>query len=109
MLDGKRYYAVFPDEGPVLRPRIRAVLDALGNLDKAFRQHLEALQPDNLDRDCRTSARWVVGTNVGIFRFPYRDFNVKSVGYLSIEVPLLHQTLTISIPAWRHRDVAVED
>ena len=55
MLDGKRYYAVFPDEDPVLRPRIGAVLDALGNLDKAFRQHLEAFQPDNLDRDCRSS------------------------------------------------------
>jgi hypothetical protein len=55
MLDGKRYYAVFPDEDPVLRPRIRAVLDALGNLDKALRQHLEAFRPDNLDRDCRSS------------------------------------------------------
>jgi hypothetical protein len=41
MLDGKRYYTVFPDEDPELRPRIRAVLDALGNLDKAFRQHLK--------------------------------------------------------------------
>ena len=55
MLDGKRYYAMFPDEDPELRPQIRAVLDALGNLDKAFRQHLEAFQPNNLDRDCRTS------------------------------------------------------
>ena len=55
MLDGKRYYAMFPDEDPALRPRIRAVLDALRNLDKAFRQHLEAFQPNNLDRDCRTS------------------------------------------------------
>jgi hypothetical protein len=45
MLNGKRYYAVFPDEDPELRPRIRAVLDALGNLDKAFRQHFEAFQP----------------------------------------------------------------
>ena len=33
MLDGKRYYAMFPDEDPELQPRIRAVLDALGNLD----------------------------------------------------------------------------
>jgi hypothetical protein len=41
---------VFPDEDPELRPRIRAVLDALGNLDKAFRQHFEAFQPKNLDR-----------------------------------------------------------
>ncbi len=50
MLDGKRYYAAFPDEGPELLPRIRAVLDALGNLDKAFRQHLEAFRPTNPDR-----------------------------------------------------------
>jgi hypothetical protein len=48
MLDGKRYYAVFPDENPELWPRVRAVLDALANLDKAFRQHLPTFQPDNL-------------------------------------------------------------
>src|ERR1700731_2256500 len=35
---------------PRTRPRIRAVLDAHGNLDKAFRQHLEAFQAKNLDR-----------------------------------------------------------
>ncbi len=51
MLDGKRYYAVFSDEDPELQPRIRPVLDALGNLDKAFRQHLKVFQPDSLDRD----------------------------------------------------------
>ena len=51
MLDGKRYYAVFPDEDPELRPRIRAILDALGNLDKVFRQHFEAFQPKKVDRD----------------------------------------------------------
>jgi hypothetical protein len=34
MLDGKRYYAVFPDEDPEMRPRITAVLDALGKLQK---------------------------------------------------------------------------
>ena len=55
MLDGKRYYAAFPDEDPELRPRIRAVLDGLGNLNKAFRQHLEAFQPHSLDRDCKAS------------------------------------------------------
>jgi hypothetical protein len=47
MLDGKRYYAVFPDESPELRSRIRAVLDALADLDEAFRQHLQMFQPDN--------------------------------------------------------------
>jgi hypothetical protein len=48
MLDGKRYYAVFPDENPELRRRIRAVLDALANVNKAFRRHFEAFQPKNL-------------------------------------------------------------
>jgi hypothetical protein len=55
MLDGKRYYAAFPDEDAELRPRMRAVLDALGKLDKAFRQHFEAFQPDSLHREPRTS------------------------------------------------------
>jgi hypothetical protein len=48
MLDGKRYYAVFPDENPELRPRLRAVLDALADVNNAFRQHLEAFQPASL-------------------------------------------------------------
>jgi hypothetical protein len=55
MLDGKRYYAAFPDEDPELRPRVRAVLDALANVNKAFRQHLEAFQPMDLDRKPMTS------------------------------------------------------
>jgi hypothetical protein len=55
MLDGKRYYAVFPDEDPELRPRIRAVLDAQANLDKAFRQHLEAFRPENLHSEQKTT------------------------------------------------------
>ena len=54
MLDGKRYYAVFPDENPELRPRLRAVLDALADVNKAFRQHLEAFQPDSLHDGQRT-------------------------------------------------------
>jgi hypothetical protein len=55
MLDAKRYYAVFPDEDPELRPRLRAVLDALGKLDKAFRQHLETFQPKNSYRESDAS------------------------------------------------------
>jgi hypothetical protein len=55
MLDGKRYYAAFPDEDPELRTRIRAVLDALGKLDKIFRQHYEAFQPKDLGRKPGTS------------------------------------------------------
>jgi len=45
MLDGKRYYAAFPDDDPALPPRVRAVLDALRKLDKAFRLHFEAFRP----------------------------------------------------------------
>ena len=48
MLDGKRYYAAFPDEDPGLRPRITAVLRALGKVEKAFRKHAEAFQTDKL-------------------------------------------------------------
>jgi hypothetical protein len=55
MLDGKRYYAAFPDEDPELQPRVRAVLDALGKLNKAFRQHFEAFQPSDPDRKPRTN------------------------------------------------------
>jgi hypothetical protein len=51
MLDGKRYYAVFPDEDPEMRPRITAVLDALGKLQKAFRQHIEQFQVATTPRE----------------------------------------------------------
>ena len=51
MLDGKRYYAVFPDEDPEMRPRITAVLDALGKLQKAFRQHIEQFQVATTQRE----------------------------------------------------------
>ena len=52
MLDGKRYYAVFPDEDPELRPRIRAVLDALGNLDKVIPTAFRSVSAkESFDRD----------------------------------------------------------
>jgi len=44
MLDGKRYYAAFPDESPYTRPPIlvsRELLDALNALEKQFRQKIE--------------------------------------------------------------------
>jgi hypothetical protein len=44
----RRAQLVPSNEDPELRSRISAVLDALGNLDKAFRQHLEISQPDRL-------------------------------------------------------------
>jgi hypothetical protein len=44
----RRTQLVPSNEDPELRPRINEVLDALGNLDRAFRQHLETSQPDRL-------------------------------------------------------------
>ena len=55
MLDGKRYYSVFPDENPELQSRVRAVLAALAKVNKAFRPHPEAFQPNNLHGDPRTN------------------------------------------------------
>ena len=55
MLDGKRYYAVFPDEDPELRPRIRAVLHALGNVEKAFRKHVELFYAEDLKSVTRSA------------------------------------------------------
>ena len=48
MLDGKRYYADFPDEDPELRPRITAVLQALGKVEKVFRKHAEVFRAEEL-------------------------------------------------------------
>ena len=48
MLDGKRYYADFPDEDPELRPRIAAVLQALGKVQEGFRKHAEVFRAEEL-------------------------------------------------------------
>jgi hypothetical protein len=48
MLDGKRYYAAFPNEDPELQPRITAVLQALGKVEKAFRKHAEVFLAEEL-------------------------------------------------------------
>jgi hypothetical protein len=40
MLDGKRYYAAFPDENPE-RPTPRALLNALEQLEAQFRKHIK--------------------------------------------------------------------
>jgi hypothetical protein len=54
MLDGNRYYAVFRDENPELRPRITAVLEALEKLQKAFRRDIGPFQiPTTPPRDRR--------------------------------------------------------
>ena len=48
MLDGKRYYRAFPDENPE-RSRVRAVLDALQELETQFRKHITQYRPNRLD------------------------------------------------------------
>ena len=48
MLDGKRYYADFPDEDPELQPRNTAVLQALGKVEKLFRKHAEVFRAEEL-------------------------------------------------------------
>jgi hypothetical protein len=40
MLDGKRYYAAFPDGNPE-RPTPRALLNALEKLEAQFRKHIK--------------------------------------------------------------------
>jgi hypothetical protein len=45
MLDGKRYYAAFPDEDPELQLRLTAVLQALGKVEKAFRKPWNHFRP----------------------------------------------------------------
>ena len=62
MLDGKRYYRAFPDENPE-RPSVRAVLDALQELEAQFRKHVtqfRANQPEpkqELDQTKQSRAR----------------------------------------------------
>lgn len=41
MLDGKRYYAAFPDEDPEIQLRMRNLFELLKKLEKEFRQHIE--------------------------------------------------------------------
>lgn len=41
MLDGKRYFAAFPDETPEIRLRVQALGVLLKKLEKEFRQHIE--------------------------------------------------------------------
>jgi len=40
MLDGKRYYAAFPDENPE-KPNLRALLHALERLEAQFCKHFK--------------------------------------------------------------------
>lgn len=51
MLDGKCYYATFPDENPDIRLRMRTLSDLLKKLEKEFRPHIEQFKarPDRHD------------------------------------------------------------
>jgi hypothetical protein len=44
MLDGKRYYAAFPEEKPEKQSRMQAPLYALERLQREFRQQIESLR-----------------------------------------------------------------
>jgi hypothetical protein len=48
MLDGKRYYRAFPDENPE-RSRLRAMLDALQELEAQFRKHITQYRANRLE------------------------------------------------------------
>jgi uncharacterized protein len=61
MLDGQRYCAIVPDEVPEQLPRLRAILDALSNLDKAFRQHCEGFRPNYPARAALSACRAASG------------------------------------------------
>jgi len=50
MLDGKRYYAAFPDENSE-RLRIPSLLDALEKLEKEFRQHIVQIRIEMIRHD----------------------------------------------------------
>jgi hypothetical protein len=41
MLDGKRYFAAFPDKSPEIRQRMQTLSDLLKKLDKKFRPYIE--------------------------------------------------------------------
>ena len=51
MLDGKRYYAVFPDEHPEIRQRMRTLSNLLKKLDKEFRPHIEQFRVETTPVD----------------------------------------------------------
>ena len=49
MLDGKRYFAAFPDESPEMRLRMQTLGDLLKKLEKEFRQHIEPFRMSQAD------------------------------------------------------------
>jgi hypothetical protein len=49
MLDGKRYFAVFPDENPEIRLRMQTLFGLLKKLEKEFRQSIEQFRVEPTD------------------------------------------------------------
>ena len=44
MLDGKRYYAVLPDENPEIRQRLQSLFDLMAKLETLLRRDIEELR-----------------------------------------------------------------
>jgi hypothetical protein len=51
MLNGKRHRAVFSEESPETRERMRAVFDAYEKLERELRQHLQQLLVARWERE----------------------------------------------------------
>ena len=52
MLDGKRYYAVFPDESPEMQDRMRSLFDLLKKLQKQLRTEIAHADGGQQRPDC---------------------------------------------------------
>jgi hypothetical protein len=51
MLDGKRYFAAFPDENPEMRLRMQTLGVLLKKLETEFRQHIEPFRISQVDNN----------------------------------------------------------
>ncbi len=51
MLDGKRYFAAFPDENPEMRLRMQTLGVLLKKLEKEFRQHIKPFRISQADNN----------------------------------------------------------
>ena len=51
MLDGKRYFAAFPDESPEIRQRMQTLGNLLKKLEKEFQQHFEPFRLSEADNN----------------------------------------------------------
>jgi len=51
MLDGKRYFAAFPDENPEMRLRMHTLGVLLKKMEKEFRQHIESVRMSEADNN----------------------------------------------------------